>query len=158
MCQLLIFNFRNITLNKPIKAQGQIKKSHTKCKEGLQSPQPNKDTQRINKDPKTINQGQERVNQGGITHSFKSYGEPITLSSLHKGLYLSCGCALLHGRSCTIKFHTKVRDQGSTHAPRHEHPGPSPGALDISRVFKCLVTNQDSHAQGMVTLAAVQGP
>jgi hypothetical protein len=24
--------------------------------------------------------------QGGITHSFKSYGEPITLSSLHMGL------------------------------------------------------------------------
>jgi len=62
------------------------------------------------------------------------------------------------GRSCTIKFHTKVKDQGSTHARRHEHPGPSPGALDISRVFKCLVTNQDSHAPGMVTLAAVQGP
>jgi hypothetical protein len=24
--------------------------------------------------------------QGGITHSFNSYGEPITLSSLHMGL------------------------------------------------------------------------
>jgi len=63
MCQLLIFNFRNITLNKTIKTQSQLNKAHTKCKEGLQSPQPNKETQRINKDPKTINQGQERVNK-----------------------------------------------------------------------------------------------
>jgi hypothetical protein len=62
------------------------------------------------------------------------------------------------GRSCTIKFHTKVKDQGSTHARRHEHPGPSPGALDVTRVFKCLVTNQDSHAPGMVTLVTNQGP
>jgi hypothetical protein len=27
-----------------------------------------------------------------------------------------------------------------------------------SRVFKCLVPDQDSHAPGMVTLVAIQGP
>ena len=42
--------------------------------------------------------------------------------------------------------------------PRHGYPGCNPGALEISRVFKCLVPDQDSHAPGMVTLVAIQGP
>jgi hypothetical protein len=45
-----------------------------------------------------------------------------------------------------------------TQCPRHGYPGCSPGALDISRVFKCLVPDQDFHAPGMVTLDPVQGP
>jgi hypothetical protein len=41
--------------------------------------------------------------------------------------------------------------------PRHGYPGPSPGALDISRVFKCLVPDQDFHAPGMGTLDCSPG-
>jgi hypothetical protein len=42
--------------------------------------------------------------------------------------------------------------------PRHEHPGPSPGALDISRVFIILVPDQEPNAPGMGTLDPIQGP
>jgi hypothetical protein len=42
-------------------------------------------------------------------NTIKSYGEPITLSSLHMGLYPSCGYVLLQGRSCTIKYLIKIK-------------------------------------------------
>jgi hypothetical protein len=48
--------------------------------------------------------------------------------------------------------------------PRHGYPGYKPGALvtnqgalDISRVSNCLVTNQDFHALGMGTLVTNLG-
>jgi hypothetical protein len=81
----VIINFKFNPKNKTTKTHNQLNKAHNQ-----------------------LNKGKEGL-QSGITHSFKSYGEPITLSSLHMGLYPSCGYVLLQGRSCTIKYLIKIK-------------------------------------------------